>query len=638
MSFIKNNIKFLIAMLIVIVLGVFGITYALKIATFNPIGINTTTGNITASITYDSTNTSTVTSNNKMLPIADTLVTGVDVTDERILKVKFMVTGSSSNPDNTIYDISLRNIDMSNALKSEYVKWRLYKNGTLLSDGNFSPTFDIKENNRLVLTNTQQDLTTNTDTYVYLMWISEACTGDLSTCDITKNQDKLLGKIFNAQIKLEASTKSKKTLTRTALSTNSASMTITNMFTPNKLVENNNVKYRYDTTNNLMEDIDGNIRYYGKSNTTTVPAWQSTATETLFGTYDSESACLEDFETNYNTCSPDVDGYANYGYSDQATCEAEYDWGSDVIEESMTYNEGKQKYCTGTGKHYEPVEINNYIYFNCSDYSNQSSSTCETWRIIGVFDGKVKIMRGSQIGTYSWDNKNTSTGAESNFGKNDWSTARLMKLLNPSNYYTIDSNDNGNGQSLYWNAQSGTCFSGIDNATKTCNFTSTGLKNDTTRNLISEETYTIKGHNNSDIYVNTMYDKERVSGTVYTGRPTTWKGKISLPYVSDYGYATDLNQCQQTLLFYENPECAANNWMKNIVTNDGGDDWGWLLTPYSGDAEYAWGVSSEGYVYDHRYGNNAFNASGVAPVLYLDSKLVIGSGTGESSSPYQLSV
>ena len=110
MSFIKNNIKFLIAMLIVIVLGVFGITYALKIATFNPIGINTTTGNITASITYDSTNTSTVTSNNKMLPIADTLVTGVDVTDERILKVKFMVTGSSSNPDNTIYDISLRTL------------------------------------------------------------------------------------------------------------------------------------------------------------------------------------------------------------------------------------------------------------------------------------------------------------------------------------------------------------------------------------------------------------------------------------------------------------------------------------------------------------------------------------------------
>ena len=538
MSFIKNNIKFLIAMLIVIVLGVFGITYALKIATFNPIGINTTTGNITASITYDSTNTSTVTSNNKMLPIADTLVTGVDVTDERILKIKFMVTGSSSNPDNTIYDISLRNIDMSNALKSEYVKWRLYKNGTLLSEGNFSPAFDIKENNRLVLTNTQQDLTTNTDTYVYLMWISEACTGDLSTCDITKNQDKLLGKTFNAQIKLEASTKTKKTLTRTALSTNSASMTITNMFTPNKLVENGNSKYRYDTTNNLMEDVDGNIRYYGAS-------------------------------------------------------------------------------------------PNNYIYFNCSDYSNQTSSTCETWRIIGVFDGKVKIMRGSVIGTYSWDSSASSTNDGN--GVNEWSQADLMKLLNSG--YDSESV----GGSLYWNAKSGTCYNGSNNATTSCNFTSTGLKNDTTRNLIAETTYYTRGHNDSNIYVNAMYDKERVSGTVITGvtptRTLTWTGKIAIPYPSDYGYAADLSLCQKTLYDYDNSTCTANNWMKSIITNNGATA-GWLLTPFSGNAYAAWHVGSPGYV---SY-SNAYIAYGVAPVLSLISELDIGPGSGTSSSPYQLSV
>ena len=535
MSFIKNNIKFLIAMLIVIVLGVFGITYALKIATFNPIGINTTAGNITASITYDSTNTSTVTSTNKMLPIADTLVTGVDVTDERILKVKFMVTGSSSNPDNTIYDISLRNIDMSNALKSEYVKWRLYKNGTLLSDGNFSPTFDTRENNRLVLTNTQQDLTTNTDTYVYLMWISEACTGDLSTCDITKNQDKLLGKTFNAQIKLEASTKSKKTLTRTALSTNSASMTITNMFTPNKLVENNNVKYRYDTTNNLMEDVDGNIRYYG-------------------------------------------------------------------------------------------ANPNNYIYFNCSDYSNQSSSTCETWRIIGIVDEKMKIIRGSQIGTYSWDTSDSSTN--SGYGVNEWSQADLMKLLNSG--YDSESV----GGSLYWNAKSGTCYNGSNNATTSCNFTSTGLKNDTTRNMIAETTYYTRGHNSSSIFVGAMYDKERVSGTVVSATPTrtlTWTGKVAVAYPSDYGYAADLSLCQKQLGSYNDATCTANNWMKNIIA----PNYGWLLTPNSGYAYYAWDVNSSGRV---NYSDNAYFASGVAPVLSLISELDIGSGSGTSSSPYQLSV
>ena len=60
---------------------------------------------------------------------------------------------------------------------------------------------------------------------------------------------------------------------------------------------------------------------------------------------------------------------------------------------------------------YYGASPNNYIYFNCSDYSNQTSSTCETWRIIGVFDGKLKIMRNETIGNYSWDNKNTSTGA-----------------------------------------------------------------------------------------------------------------------------------------------------------------------------------------------------------------------------------
>ena len=39
---------------------------------------------------------------------------------------------------------------------------------------------------------------------------------------------------------------------------------------------------------------------------------------------------------------------------------------------------------------YYGASPNNYIYFNCSDYSNQSASTCETWRIIGVFEWQSK--------------------------------------------------------------------------------------------------------------------------------------------------------------------------------------------------------------------------------------------------------
>ena len=312
-----------------------------------------------------------------------------------------------------------------------------------------------------------------------------------------------------------------------------AAKTIADLYTNSTKtpVSLNSVTYQYDTTNNLMADIAGNIRYYG-------------------------------------------------------------------------------------------ANPNNYIYFNCSDYNNQSSSTCETWRIIGVFDGNVKIMRDSQIGTYSWDTSDSSTN--SGLGVNEWSQADLMKLLNSG--YDSESV----GGSLYWNAGSGTCFSGKNNATTSCDFTSTGLKNDTTRNLIAETTYYTRGHNSNSIYVGAMYDKERVSGTVYDStRTTSWTGKIALAYSSDYGYAADLSLCQKTLYDYGDSTCTANNWMKEIVAPNNG----WLLTSYSDHAYTAWRVGTTGFVYGT---GDAYRANGVAPVLSLTSELDIGSGTGMSSSPYQL--
>ena len=283
---------------------------------------------------------------------------------------------------------------------------------------------------------------------------------------------------------------------------------------------------------------------------------------------------------------------------------------------------------------YYGANPNNYIYFNCSDYSNQTSSTCETWRIIGVFDGKLKLIRGSQIGKYSWDNKNKSTGAENNSGKNDWTTARLMKLLNPSNYYKVDSNDNNLGQSLYYNSASGKCYSGQNNATVDCDFTSTGIKNEETRNMIAETTYNLGGWNSNSVYSNQIYEYERGT-TVYSGRPTTWKGKIALAYPSDYGYAADLNQCKdKTLYDYDNRTCTSNNWMKAIITNNGSNT-GWLLTPNSGNSYYAWYVDSVGYVSNYSI---AYSAFGAVPVLSLSSELGIESGgDGSSSKPYKLS-
>ena len=269
---------------------------------------------------------------------------------------------------------------------------------------------------------------------------------------------------------------------------------------------------------------------------------------------------------------------------------------------------------------YYGASPNNYIYFNCSDYSNQSSSTCETWRIIGLFDGKVKIMRGSMIGSYSWDRRDVDGYA----GYNNWSDADLMKLLNSG--YESESV----GGSLYWNAKSGACYKDAPEETIACDFTSIGLKNDTTKNMISETTYYMRGHNSEMVYVETMYDKERVSGKLFDNTlSTTWTGKIAVPYSSDYGYAVDLSKCKKQLDSYDDEICTANNWMESIMTSN------WLLTPNSDDSIGAWVVGSTGYV---GAGVSAANAIGITPVLYLNSKLTIKSGTGSSSTPYQLSL
>ena len=329
-------------------------------------------------------------------------------------------------------------------------------------------------------------------------------------------------------------------------------------------VINNDITYQYDTTNNLMEDVGGNIRYYGE-------------------------------------------------------------------------------------------KPNNYIYFNCSDYANQTSSTCEKWRIVGVFNGKVKIMRDGIIGEYSYDNKDTTTGASSVSGLNDWNTARIMKLLNPSSYYTLDNNDNGNGQSLYWNSENGKCFAGQNNGLVDCNFTNIGIKNEETRNMISETTYSLKSYqkkysNVEAPFTDIMYGIETSKGIMYNeNMKSTWKGKIALPYASDYGYASDFRLCNKKLSEYaENSDCYLKNWMYSIFTADEN----WLINPNATNDHNVLSVFRYhkpvvhqgrvwyfteyiGIVYEQR---TASEVKGIAPTLFLNKDIDISAGNGTSDNPYQLKI
>ena len=302
---------------------------------------------------------------------------------------------------------------------------------------------------------------------------------------------------------------------------------------------------------------------------------------------------------------------------------------STVTNNSITYNYatseslmndrlgGTTSSLDGGNIRYYGASPNNYVYFNCESYP---TTNCELWRIIGVFNGKIKLIRNSSIGGYSWDTSARAVGSGN--GVNEWSQADLMKLLNPGH------ESESVGGSLYYNSKSGTCYSGRSNATTSCNFTSTGIKNDTTRNMIAETTWNLGGWNVSNLFSNVMYEKERGTTTVSNPsdgitRATTWTGKIALPYPSDYGYATDLSKCSQT--------CRNNDWMYPIL---GTSRNGWLLTPSSSSDCYAFYVDSTGSV--RLDSPIVCNAYGVAPVLYLNSNQIIIGGDGSQSNPYQL--
>ena len=117
---------------------------------------------------------------------------------------------------------------------------------------------------------------------------------------------------------------------------------------------------------------------------------------------------------------------------------------------------------------------------------------------------------------------------------------------------------------------------------------------------------------------------------MFTGRPTEWTGKVGLAYPSDYGYAADFRSCTQDLDNYNNSACTSKNWMKAIIA----PNYGALINPYSDVSYSIWRINQNGGV---GY-NTASTVYGITPVIYLDPKLVIKSGTGTSSSPYQLSV
>lgn len=267
---------------------------------------------------------------------------------------------------------------------------------------------------------------------------------------------------------------------------------------------------------------------------------------------------------------------------------------------------------------YYGASPNNYI--DVGDRTSDNSVIL--YRIIGVFDDKVKVIRNDSIGSYSWNNNPVS----------EWTQASIMKLLNPG--YTSETV----GGSLWWNSGSGNCYyaspASYNLKAEACDFTSKGLS-PSVQGKIADVTWHYGTHDGMPtITPAEMYVYEQGTDTITdtsVTRTSSWNGKVALMSASDYGYAADRSQCTSTLYDYSN--CTSVNYLYISRTADQ-----WLLNPLKADnimdgvydisdggdlimrAESGYGIVSFGFV--------------IRPSFYLNSSVGYVSGDGTESNPY----
>ena len=249
----------------------------------------------------------------------------------------------------------------------------------------------------------------------------------------------------------------------------------------------------------------------------------------------------------------------------------------------------------------------------------------EIWRIIGVFnnittideqenektESLVKIVRNDSLGNYSWDSSESTKN--DGYGINEWRQADLMTELN-----TDYINPNQTNSTTLW-------FNGKNNKKTGTYEYSKNIKSSSIDKVAKVRWNTSRTRYNASAL--NSYNQERSTTLISTPsdnvpRTNTWDGKIALMYPSDYGYASTDTTCRSGLGSFT---CKNENWLFNSASQ-------WTLSPYSGNADIVFYVVSGGHV-NNNYANFT---SGVRPVLFLKSDVVIAEGTGTESAPYTI--
>ncbi len=256
--------------------------------------------------------------------------------------------------------------------------------------------------------------------------------------------------------------------------------------------------------------------------------------------------------------------------------------------EGIYYHDGRGTYTNATQEagdnsyRYAGANPNNYV---CFGSDGEVCPNGNLYRIIGVFDNQVKLIRRNNYRNNYW------TGATAN-SSNVWSESRLnTTTLNVTYLNSFGSN---------W------------------------------VNMISVTTWSVGGL----AYSSTNTVKQNYNLEVGANRiNTTYSAKIGLMYVSDYGYATSPAYWTTSMTQYDS-NATSNNWLYYSSVE-------WTITRAT--------TRSNAFCLYPSYGlevggistctvNNVNNSLIVRPVFYLYPWVIYSEGDGSSTSPFRISI
>ena len=226
---------------------------------------------------------------------------------------------------------------------------------------------------------------------------------------------------------------------------------------------------------------------------------------------------------------------------------------------------------------YSGANPNNYVCFG------RDLSTCPEdalYRIIGVFDGEVKLIKSTSYGISSW------TG----------------RVGNASGYWA--------GSELNTETLNGTYFN---------SFTDKWI------NMISAHEWkaTQQVFGFEDNVAKNIYNGEIINAT------TTYTDEIGLMYISDYGYATSPSYWNTNMSSYNTTNIRNNNWLY-LGSSE------WVITPrVNGTFGYVFYITSSGNVNDYSLSSSSYEYD-YRPTFYLKANVTYLSGSGTTIDPILL--